>query len=68
MKLFFINLLLLLKSVDNPYAQVCVPNKVKKINVKVFNLMSGVNGTRFLVQHQSCEWKCRLNESIYNLK
>ena len=30
--------------------------------------MSGVNGTRFLVQHQSCEWKCRLNESIYNLK
>ena len=28
--------------------------------LKLFNLMSGVNETRFLVQHGSCEckWKC----------
>ena len=30
--------------------------------------MSSVNETRFLVQHESCEWKCRLNESLCKSK
>ena len=51
-------------TIDNTYDQVGVLNKVKQINVTVFNLMSVVNETRFLVQHQSCECKCRLNESV----
>ena len=38
------------------------------MNVKVFNLMSKVNETRFLVQHESCECKYRLNESVCNWK
>ena len=38
--------------IDDPYAQVCVPNKVKNINAKIFNLMSRVNETKFLVQHE----------------
>ena len=46
----------------------CVPNKVKNTNVKVFDLMSVVNETRFLVQHESCDRKCGLNESLYNSK
>ena len=52
-------------TIDDRYAQVCVLTKVKHINVTVFNLMSVVNETRFLVQHQSCECKCRLNESVW---
>ena len=32
------------------------------------NLMSKVNKTIFLVQHESCECKCRLNESVSNSK
>ena len=51
-------------TIDDPYAPVGVLNKVKHINVTVFNLISGVNETRFLVQHQSCECKSRLNESL----
>ena len=35
------------------------------MNVKVFNLMSRVNETKFLVQHEWCECKCGLNESVY---
>ena len=31
-------------------------------------LMSEVNETRFLVQHQLCECECRLNESVCNSK
>ena len=33
---------------------ICVPNKVKNMNIKVFNLMSEANETKFLVQHESC--------------
>ena len=28
--------------------------------------MSGINETRVLVQHESCEYKCGLNESVCN--
>ena len=45
------------------FEYVC-PNKVKDMNVNVFNLVSGVNETRFLVQHESSECKCELNESV----
>ena len=48
--------------IDDHYTRVCVPNKVKNINVKVFNLMLWVNETRFLIQNESNECKCGLNE------
>ena len=38
------------------------------MNVKVFNLISGINEARFLVQHVSCECKCELNEKLCNSK
>ena len=28
--------------------------------------MSGLNETRFIVQRESCKWKCKLNESVCN--
>ena len=40
-------------TIDDSHARICIPNKVKNVNVKVFNLMSGVNEARFLVQHES---------------
>ena len=55
-------------TIDDPYGRGCVPNKVKNMNLKVCNLTSGVNETRFLVQHELCDWKCGLNESVCNSK
>ena len=52
------------KAIDDPNARVCVPNKVKNMNVKVFHLMLGVKETRYLVRNQSCKCKCRLNKSL----
>ena len=52
--------------IDDPCARVCVPDNVKNMNVKIFNVMSGVNKTRFLVQHKSCKSKCALNKSVRN--
>ena len=45
------------KTINDPHAEVCVPKKVKNMNVKIFDLMSGVNETRFPVQYESCERK-----------
>ena len=55
-------------TINDPYAWVCVTNKIKNLNVKVFHLISGVNKTRFLVQHESSDCKCGLSESVCNSK
>ena len=34
------------KNIDHPYAKLCVPDVVKNINGKVFNLMSWSNQTK----------------------
>ena len=36
------------KNINDPYAKMCVPDVVKNLNVKVFNLMSRTNETRQL--------------------
>ena len=38
------------------------------MNVKLFNLMSEINETRFFIQHESYECKYRLNENVCNSK
>ena len=44
----------------------CVPDVVKNLNVKVFNLMSRTNETRHIEWHGMCKCKCRLDASFYN--
>ena len=41
-------------TIYDPYLRVNAPGKVKNMNVKVFNLVLGVNETRSLIQHESC--------------
>ena len=36
-------------NINDPYAKLCVPDIVKKINVKVFNLMSRINEARQII-------------------
>ena len=38
-------------NINDPYAKLCVPDVVKNINVKVFNLMSFSNQTRHIKWH-----------------
>ena len=35
-------------NINDPYAKMCVPDAVKNLNVKVFNLMSRTNKTRHI--------------------
>ena len=52
----------------NPYAKNCVADVIKDLNVKVFNLMSRTNETRFVKWHETCKYICRLDGIICNSK
>ena len=55
-------------NINNPYAKICVPDVIKDLNVKVFNLMSRTNETRHIKWHETCKCKCRLDASVCNNK
>ena len=55
-------------NINDPYARICVPDIVKNLNVKVFNLMSRTNETKFIKWHESCKCICRLNAIVCNNK
>ena len=38
-------------NINNPQAKICVPHVIKDLNVRVFNLMSRTNETRFIEWH-----------------
>ena len=40
-------------NINYPYAKICVPDFIKNLNVKVFNLMSRTNETRFIEWHEN---------------
>ena len=46
----------------------CVPDVTKKLNVKVFNLMSRTNETRHIKLHETFKNKCRIDASVCNNK
>ena len=55
-------------NINDPYAKICVPDIVKSLNVKVFNVMSRTNETRHIKWHETCRCKCRLDARLGNNK
>ena len=55
-------------SIKNPFAKICIPNIIKNINVKVFNLMQRVNETKQIIWHETCKCVCRLTSAVCNNK
>ena len=53
-------------SINSPYARLRVPDIVKNINVKVFNLMQRITETRQITWHESYKCVCRLNAAACN--
>ena len=41
-------------NINDPYAKICVPDAVKDLNVKVFNLIWRANETRHIKWHETC--------------
>ena len=55
-------------NINNPYAKLCVPDIIKQINVKVYNLVSRINETRQILWHETCKYVCRLSIAVCNSK
>ena len=55
-------------NINDPYAKICVPDAVKDLNVKVFNLMSRTNETKNIKWHETCKCECRLDAIVCNNK
>ena len=54
--------------INDAYARVCVPDIVKNINVKVFNLMQRINETKQIILPETCKCVCRLTSAVCNTK
>ena len=52
-------------NINYPYAKICVPNFVKNLIVKVFNLMSR---TRHIEWQETCKCECKFEANICNNK
>ena len=53
---------------NNSKAKICVPNVIKRINMKIYNFLMRLNETRNVLRHESCQCICRLNSSVCNSK
>ena len=55
-------------NINYPYAKICVPDVVKNVNVKVFNLMSKTHETRHIEWHETCKCECKFGDNVCNNK
>ena len=46
--------------------KVCVPNKTEELNLNVFSMITGINGSKTLTKHISCKCRCKFDERICN--
>ena len=51
-------------NINDPNAKICVPDFVKNLNVKAFNLLLINNETRHIKWHETCKYKCKLDASV----
>ena len=56
------------KNINDPYAKMCVPDVAKNLTVRVFNLTSRTNETKYIKWHETCKCKCGLDTSVCNNK
>ena len=54
--------------INNPMAKICVPEVIKNVNMKVYNLLMRANETKNVVWHETCKCVCRLTSAVCNSK
>ena len=53
-------------SVDDLSRRMCVSSKTKNVSVKVLNMIKNKTEAKTLVQHTSCDCKCKFNSTACN--
>ena len=44
----------------------CIANKIKDINLNVFNIIKRINKSKTLTKHISCKYKCKFDGTKSN--
>ena len=55
-------------TINDPMTKLCVPDIVKDMNIKLFDMLFRINETRKIVWHETCKCICRLTSAICNDK
>ena len=55
-------------NINYPYAQICVHDVVKNLNVKVFCLISRTNEARHIEWHETCNCECKFGANVCSNK
>ena len=53
---------------DDLTNKICVPNKTEDLILSVFNMITGINESKTLTKHISCECKRKFDERKFKLK
>ena len=62
--MMLLQLMIHCNNINNPCTKLCVPDVVKNLNVKVFNLVSGTNETKRIEWQETCKCKYRFSSSV----
>ena len=54
-------------TLDDLSDRISAPNKTEDLNLSVFNMITGINKSKSLTKHVSCECKCKFVGGKYNL-
>ena len=46
--------------------KICVPNYTEDLNLRVLNMITGINESKTLTKHLSCECKCKFDGRKWN--
>ena len=55
-------------NINDPMTELCVPDIIKDMNIKVFNMLARINETRKITWHKTCKCICRFNKAVCNDK
>ena len=55
-------------NISNPHSKVCIPDLVRNVTVKMFELMNLENTTKQVEFHESCKCVCKINSGVRSEK
>ena len=55
-------------TVEDPFGRTYIPNEIEDVNLKVVNLIKGMNESKTPVNHISCECRCEVDGRKCNSK
>ena len=53
-------------TIEDPFSRICVCFRVEDMELKIFNVIKGINQSKAFAKHISCECRCELDSRKCN--